>query len=101
MNRKRVTAGILSAVAILAMTTACGSNNFRDLNGVTSLHPDYVENYDNMDKHPNIGLICIRGVGFVTTTRDYTAIQRVPQWDSFCKQFKSHPVIHSQESENR
>lgn len=96
-NRKRVAFGIVGVLMVAGTTTACGSNNMRDLNNINSLNPDYAEIYNNTDQHPNIGLICVRGVGFATTTRDYNAIQRVPEWDSFCKQFPQHSILTKQE----
>lgn len=78
--------GMIAAIALSGLLlSACGMDNFRDVEGVQSQRPDYIENYNNMDKHPNMGLICIRGAGFVTTTREYNAITRVPEWDDFCK----------------
>jgi len=29
--------------------------------------------------------LCIDGVAFVTTSRDYSAVLRVPEWDAWCK----------------
>ncbi len=74
-------------VAVAAVIGACGpGNNFRDVEGVKSQNPDSVENYNNMDRHPNIGKVCIDGVAFLTTTRDYDAVTRVPEWDKTCPQ---------------
>lgn len=76
---------ILALAGLAIVAGACGpGNNFRDVEGVRSQDPDLVENYNNMDQHPNIGKVCIDGVAFATTTRDYTAIQRVPEWDKTC-----------------
>lgn len=96
-NRKRIALGVLSVLMVADTATACGSDNMRDLNNINSLNPDYAEIYNNTDQHPNIGLICVRGVGFATTTRDYNAIQRVPAWDNFCSQFKQHSILVKQE----
>lgn len=91
-------AAVVSALVIGGVSlTACGSNNKRDLNNINSLNPDYAEIYNNTDSYPNISLICIRGVAFATTTREYNSIQRVPQWDTFCSQFKSHAILTKQE----
>lgn len=78
---------LVLAVAALALVTgvACSpGNNFRDVEGVPSHDPDRIENFNNMDGHPNIGLVCIHGVAFFTTTRIYTSIGRVPEWDKLC-----------------
>lgn len=77
---------LLPLAAGLFVLGACSpGNNFRDVEGVKSHDPDLVENYNNMDGHPNIGLVCIHGVAFFTTTRDYLSIGRVPEWDGICK----------------
>lgn len=94
---RRVTMGFGVGAILLAGLTACGTDNKRDLKNVHSLNPDYAEIYNNTDGHPNIGLICVRGVGFATTTRDYNAIQRVPAWDKFCTQFPQHSILTKQE----
>lgn len=78
---KKVIAGIGLALALGACSPG---NNFRDVEGVKSSDPDLVQNYNNMDKHPNIGKVCIDGVAFLTTTRQYDAVTRVPEWDRTC-----------------
>ena len=75
---------IAAAGLVLALGACTPGNNFRDVEGVKSQDPDLVQNYNNMDQHPNIGKVCIDGVAFVTTTRDYNAIERVPEWDKTC-----------------
>jgi hypothetical protein len=77
--------GLLAVlVAGALLVSGCGSNNFRDVEGVKSRDPDKIEIYNNVDKHPNIAMVCIHGVAFATTTRDYNAIMRVPEWDKQC-----------------
>jgi hypothetical protein len=102
MNIKRIAVGIAAVVVSAGLLTGCdvGSNNKRDLNGISSMDPDYAEIYNATDGHPNVGLICIRGVGFATTTRDYSALTRVKEWDKFCAQFSAHSVVTSQERKN-
>lgn len=80
--KKRVAVGI--GASILVIGVGCSSNNFRDVEGVKSRKPDKIENYNNMDSHPNVGRICIDGVAFFTTTRQYDSIGRVPEWDRWC-----------------
>lgn len=75
---------LVPLAAVLLFGAACTGNNFRDVKGVASKDPDLIQNFNNMDKHPNIGLVCIHGVAFYTTTRDYNAIGRVPEWDHLC-----------------
>jgi hypothetical protein len=77
-----ILAGIL---AVLGFTAVGCSNQLNDLAGVSQAKPDYILTYLNVSDFPNVTLMCIRGVGFATTTRDNNAaIQRVPEWDSFC-----------------
>lgn len=82
MNRTYIAATVVAATLMLG---ACGSDNFRDVKGVKSQNPDSIEVYSNVDKHPNIAKVCIKGVAFATTTRDaQAAITRVPDWDRTC-----------------
>lgn len=76
---------LIAAAFVLSLASACGPvNNFRDVEGVKSQDPDLVENFNNMDAHPNLGKVCIDGVAFLTTTRNYDAVTRVPEWDKTC-----------------
>ncbi len=89
--KKRIV--ILAAGAILVFS-ACGpGNNFRDVEGVKSQNPDLIENYNNMDQHPNLSKVCIDGVAFLTTTRDYDAVTRVPEWDRTCPGSVAGPQV--------
>lgn len=83
-KRNRWLAGGILGLAALGVTAGC-SNQLNDLGGVSQAQPDYILTYLNVASFPNVTLLCIRGVGFATTTRDNNAaIQRVPEWDSFC-----------------
>jgi hypothetical protein len=84
--RKVVIGGI--GVLGLLVLGACGSDNFRDVEGVKSQEPERVEVYSNVNGHPNITRVCIDGVAFATTTRDHTSIMRVEEWDKSCPGFK-------------
>ena len=65
--------------------SGCEGQQVRDLEGVPIRQPDKAEIYANVDQYPNITRICIDGVAFATTTRDYQPVMRVPEWDSsFC-----------------
>lgn len=88
MRKRILIASILSAGVLL---TGCGSNNFRDVKGVPSRDPDSIAVYNNVDANPNIAKLCIDGVGFATTTRDYNSIMRVPDWDAECKLVQKQP----------
>jgi hypothetical protein len=78
-------AGGALALALGGGIAAGCSNQLNDLGGVSQAKPDYVMTYLNVSDFPNVTLICIRGVGFATTTRDNNAaITRIPEWDAFC-----------------
>ena len=87
MKKRIILAVALGSIALL--TTACSpGNNFRDVEGVKSERPELIRNFNNMDLHPNVGMLCIEGVAFFTTTRDYTSIGRVSEWDRLCPSYK-------------
>jgi hypothetical protein len=79
--KKIILAGILT---VLGFAAAGCSNQLNDLGGVAQAKPDYILTYLNVSDFPNVTLLCIRGVGFATDTRQYNAIIRVPEWDAFC-----------------
>lgn len=68
----------------LILGAACTGNNFRDVEGVPSADADSYKLWNNVDGHPNLVRVCADGVAFLTTTRDYTAVVRIPEWDKFC-----------------
>jgi hypothetical protein len=73
-----------------ALLTGCGpGDNFRDLEGIASRDPDKVEVYNNVDQHPNLVMVCIHGVAFITTTREYHPVERVPELDRQCPGYSS------------
>lgn len=95
--RKRILAVVAGVALSVGVLAGCGNNNVRDQENVHAINPDYAENYNNGDQYPNITLVCIRGVGFATTTRTGAgAFHEVPEWNKFCEGFQNHPVIHSQ-----
>lgn len=77
---------LIPAVAILGglALVGCQGSNTRDLEGVPFKEPDKIEVYVNVDGNPNITRLCIGGVAFGTTSRDYGNVFRVEQWDSWC-----------------
>jgi hypothetical protein len=81
-KRRLAAAGV--AVALIGGLSACGRDNFRDIKGIRSQTPDRVEVMSNVDGNPNIAVLCIHGAGFASTTRDFTSIFRVPEWDRLC-----------------
>lgn len=82
MNR-RVTAA-LAAVAGVLVLAGCAQQY--DVENVPFEVPDEITIYGNVDQHPNIARVCVEGVAFATTTRDYNAITRVPEWDAHCEE---------------
>jgi hypothetical protein len=74
---------ILLALAA-ALLAGCGSDAYRDVEGVPSHDPDKVEVFNNVDRYPNLVVVCIHGVAFVTTTRDYKPFERVAELDRNC-----------------
>jgi hypothetical protein len=87
--RRRTQVIIAAAAVAVGAVTAAGvagcSNQFQDQNGIAQANPDYILTYLNVDGFPNPTIMCIRGVGFVTTSRDYQSLQEVPEWGAFCK----------------
>jgi hypothetical protein len=78
---------IVTAVAgvVLVATAACDNNsNNGDLKGVNFRKPDKIEGYLNVDGQPNLTRLCIDGQAFLTSSRDYDAVIRVPEWNSWC-----------------
>lgn len=86
MNRRSVAVtavGVLAGVGAL-MLGGCSNQTIRDLEGVPIQNMDKAEIYANVDEFANVVRGCIDGVAFAFTTRDYQAITRVPEWDSWC-----------------
>jgi hypothetical protein len=77
-----VTRLILVALTALALT-GCTST-LQDIEGVHAQKPDKVEVYQHINRFPNLSLICVHGVAFITTTRDYAPVLRVPELDTQC-----------------
>lgn len=81
--------GATLAVAALLTLGACGQapweDSLKDLEGVTVKDPDKATLYNNVDTYPNMVVLCIDGVAFVTTTRpDMGSWAPVPSLDKTC-----------------
>lgn len=46
--------------------------------------PDALTVFQNIDGHPTLTRVCIDGVAFLTTSRDFSAVTRLPEWDDAC-----------------
>jgi len=87
--KKRTKVNLTAIAAVLlvgSLAAACDSmNNFRDVEGTKSQDADEYTLWNNLDQFPNIVRVCTDGVAWATTTRDYVAMVRVPEWDEHCK----------------
>lgn len=95
---RRVAAGAGAAVALAVLLVGCGGEGsdlgssfsggggFKDLRGITPENPAKAWLVNNVDGYPNLVGLCVKGVAFVTTTRDQSAaaLMRVPEWDDEC-----------------
>lgn len=88
---------LAALTVLLLLLTACQETHLQDIDTETRWlelstesivvkvgPPDSIEVFQNVQLHPNIARVCIDGVAFLTTTRDFDAIDRVPEWDAFC-----------------
>lgn len=82
-RRKGIVIGAIAAAAAAATIAGC-STQYDDLKNVPPSFPNYAAVYINVDGFPNVTELCINGVAFATTTRQYDSIMRVPEWDAFC-----------------
>lgn len=86
MKKKLIALAALITALVATSASACGTQTEdRDLENVPLKNPQKAEHYANVNGHPNISRICIDGVAFATTTREYAPILRVPEWDAWCK----------------
>jgi hypothetical protein len=80
--KTRTAIATVAAVAGIALT-GCTST-LQDLEGIEATPPDSYEVFQSPDLFPNIARVCVDGVAFVATTRDYQQVTRVPEWDAAC-----------------
>ncbi len=85
--RNKVFMVVMSTAVVLGVS-ACGQapweDSMKDLEGVTFHSPTQVKAWNNVDAHPNIVELCLDGVAFATTTREFENVFRVPEWDYLC-----------------
>lgn len=75
---------LLLALVALFVLAGCSFAETRDFEGAPLRDPDESVVFSNVDGHPNLVRSCIDGVAFVTTTREYENVFRIPEWDEFC-----------------
>jgi len=91
---RRVFVGLL-----LLAVAGCSSAHTRDIDTPTKwfetsvemdeddlrvISPDDVTIWLGLDGHPNLARVCLDGLGFVTSTSEFKAYERVPEWDEYC-----------------
>lgn len=84
MRRNKIATLAITGALALSLT-GCGRDNNRDLKSVPNTNPDYIVNILNMDGQPNVAVLCFKGVGFLTTKRQYNALTLAPKLDAFCE----------------
>lgn len=86
-------------VALALVIAGCSSATTRDIDTETAWFetsieltpdrlsvqtPDQVDIFLNLDGHPNLARLCIEGLGFLTSTSEFKAWERMPEWDDYC-----------------
>jgi hypothetical protein len=74
-------AALAAALTLGACNLGSDDANKKDVLNVPGIKPDKLEVFINVDGHPNIAVLCIHKVAWVTTTRVGEAVQRVPEYD--------------------
>lgn len=94
--RNRIAAASISLI-LTVLAVGCGQDASKTDLKEPKLHgkaipkdyrlqaPDKLTVYLNIDAHPTIAQVCIDGVAFATTSRDFSALTRIPEWDDECK----------------
>ncbi len=81
---------ILAGIVMFLSVSACGQapweDSLKDYEGANVTDPDKVILLNNVDKHPNIVILCYKGYAFETTTREGPdAVNRFEKLDALCK----------------
>lgn len=80
---RRAIQGLLLGLIVL-LIVACQPQQQRDLKDVPIVQPEKTELFVNIDQHPNLHIVCLEGVAFVTANRDYKPWNREPDLDKVC-----------------
>lgn len=92
---KRIVFYLVLAIAIVSLTAACTQSQFQDVEtdhevaradeNLTAqvLNPDSITVYRNVDLHPNVAVLCIKGAAIVTHTREAAPFY-VPELNHTC-----------------
>jgi hypothetical protein len=86
---RKLIAAVLLGLTLIACGQAPWEKSLKDVEGAQVRDPDYIMLTNNVDKHPNVVILCAGGFGFWTTTRpDFSAASRLPEMDTFCESVK-------------
>lgn len=89
-----VVAALLGALLFASCGQAPWEKSLKDVEGAQVRDPDYIMLTNNVDQHPNVVILCTGGFGFYTTTRkDFSAIDRLPEMDSFCASVRGQGTV--------
>lgn len=84
-------AGLLVLLALVLAIVLAGCTEKEDTDLKDSdwslVKPDKLIILQNVDGHPNIGIVCYASTAWVTTTRVEKAIAPEPRLDAWCAQF--------------
>lgn len=93
MNHRVKMALTVISIAVALIAVGCtGQNSFngggaaKDVKKIQPKNADSYELINNVDKFPNVVIVCVHGVALVTTTRDASqaALQHIVELDRNC-----------------
>lgn len=98
--RRMIAAGTLLAAIVAGggaiacsaeqQTALTGGGGAKDLKHLPPQDPDAAWLVNNVDKYPNVAVLCFKGVALVTTTRDAAgALQHFDALDRVCPGYVS------------
>lgn len=83
---RRLVVSVVLVASLVFGAAACTppwEGSIRDLEKAEVRDAD-VTVYNNINRHPNIARVCTDGVAWVTTSRDFDALERMEEWDELC-----------------